>query len=222
MAFDFWIRSGADNVWLDIDPATTRITASVLASGTADLETGLRLMFVEMGHTADTSSADRQVVAKNLNSVSLDNWVIYNPYPYNHHSASLTDTYPSGQSEIDKGYFAVNRAPDFNSDALDRYDKKGNADSAGTYIPFTYNTINPMSSSSAYKEIFELIDADFPNYAVASSTDNLSVGRRLLKVDSGVTKFRCYIWLEGQDIDVVDEISFSSGITLNFGFKTTN
>jgi hypothetical protein len=217
LAFDFWIRSGADDVYLDIDNATTKIEASVPTSGTASLESGLRIMFVEMGFTPDTGSADRQKTAKDLNTVSSSNWVLYNPFPDRHHSASLTDTYDT--DERTQGYYAVNRAPNYSTDTLSRYDKKGVSSSDGTYIPFTFKTINAQSSSSSYKSIFKLIDNDYSNYAVATSSSNLATGHRLLKVDAGVTKFRCYVWLEGQDIDTVDEISFSQGIKLNFGFK---
>jgi hypothetical protein len=220
LAFDFWIRSGADNVHLDIDPATTQISALVDSAGTADLESGMRLMFVEMGYTNDTSSADRQLVAKNLNTVNDDNWIIYNPYPDKYHSASLTDAF--GSDERTNGYYAVNRAPNFDTDTLSRFDKKGNADPNGTYIPFTLNTID--SEGTPYKggenPIFTKIDGDFAHYAQATSVSNMSTGSNILTVNAGITKFRCYIWLEGQDKDTVDEISFSSGVKINFGFKT--
>ena len=57
---------------------------------------------------------------------------------------------------------------------------------------------------------------------MAQDSSTRSTGDAILTVNAGITKFRCYIWLEGQDIDVVDDISFSSGIKVNFGFKTTN
>lgn len=220
MAFDFWIRSGADDVKLDIDNATTNISALVDSAGTRDLESGIRIMFVDMGFTTDTSTSERQLVAKNLNSVNPDNWVIYNPYPDKHHSNSLTDTYNT--TERAQGYYGVNRAPNFTSDALDRYDKKGNPDGEGTYIPFTYKTLKSHEGETAYDEIFTLINDDFAHYAMAQDSSTRSTGDAILTVNAGITKFRCYIWLEGQDIDVVDDISFSSGIKVNFGFKTTN
>ena len=47
----------------------------------------------------------------------------------------------------------------------------------------------------------------------------MSTGKTVLSIKAGVTRVRCYIFLEGQDIDTVDAISFSKGFYFNFGFK---
>ena len=226
VAFDFWLRSGADYN-LDIDSASMKIDPH--ATDTTALESGLRIMFVNLGNEPDATKGQKAFY--DLNDTTDQNWTIYNPYPQLHHNTSLTSSYynaPSGakkdgntsdNAEYLHGYYAVKNIP--SSLPTPQYNKKGQADNEGGLIPFTYWW---LGQDDSYDEVFQLIDDTNPHYAQAGGFDgdgitDMSTGRPVLRIKSGVTRVRCYIWLEGQDIDTVDAISFSKGFYFNFGFK---
>jgi len=234
VAFDFWLRSGADYN-LDIDAASTKMSVIDHGSTTSALETGLRIMFVNLGNAPDALVGQNALYA--LNEPSEEGWAIFNPYPKTHHSTSLTSSYynlPGGtvkdgvttgsgsEGEYELGYYAVKNIP--TPLPTPKYDKSGSLDNTtGSLIPFTYYYLN--SDPTTYETVFELMDKTNSHYLVAgghpghTQTGDLSTGKTVLSIKSGVTRVRCYIWLEGQDIDTVDAISFSKGFYFNFGFK---
>lgn len=225
LAFDFWIKSGSD---YDLDIDSSHTSAKVLSgTDTKNLESGLRMMFAIKGYHADVT--DQSTIANWDVAPTSTQWKIYNPYPYMHHKDSLKDTMPSTKSggefndgdEANFGYYAVKSIPDSES-SVTKYNADAVVDPDGTYIPFTYNYLKDGGITS-YGSFFQEIKAGpggYANYAQAKSNSDLSTGNVVLHVGPGITKVRCYIWLEGQDIDTVDAISFSNGIKLSFGFIT--
>ena len=227
IAFDFWLRSGADYN-LDIDPGSMKINSH--AVDTTSLEDGIRIMFVNLGNEPDATKGQKAFY--DLNDTSDGNWTIVNPYPTRHHNTSLTSSYynlPSGvkkdgnvsdDGEFKLGYYAVKNLPDPLPGV--KYNKKGLEDNDnGKLIPFTYWY---LQQDHSYDDVFQLIDDQNLHYAQAGGfygeeTNDGTTGRNVLKIKSGVTRVRAYIWLEGQDIDTVDAISFSKGFYFNFGFK---
>ncbi len=234
VAFDFWLRSGADYN-LDIDAASVKLSTTDHGTTTSALESGLRILFVNLGNQPDATVGQNELYA--LNDTTDDNWTIYNPYPKLHHSTSLTSSYhnlPGGavgegvtsdDGEYQYGYYAVKNIP--TPLPTPKYGKDGDLDNtAGSLLPFTYYYLN--AHPTAYDSVFELINKSNSHYLVGgghpgqTQTGDLSTGKTVLAIKSGVTRVRCYIYLEGQDIDTVDAISFSKGFYFNFGFKISS
>lgn len=209
IAFDVYIKSSQD---INLKLAdTTQIAALNADAGTGNLETGLRIGFLPLGVSTDTSIANQQSKAYNLNTVATD-WKIWNPNPESHHAATLTG-YNDTDSEATKGYYGAKQ----NTTAVDGLNAKGEtateeeiAANANHYVKYLYKDV----ASSAVPAYLELIDSSNAHYI--QSTEYAG---NVFAVKAGINKVRVYIWLEGNDVDCVDAISISNGLKVALGFE---
>ena len=75
-----------------------------------------------------------------------------------------------------------------------------------------------QESVSNTNNFYELMNSSNTHY-IQGSASTLVPTETVFTVGAGVTKIRVYIWLEGNDIDTVDSISISDGVTINLGFE---
>ena len=209
VAFDLYFRSSTPQaIRLNDNSSITIIDGG---ENMAYLQSGLRIGFINLGSTTDTNAATAQTTAYNLNKATTD-WKIWNPYPYIHHSSSLYEGHNDrSNGEADDGYYAGKITTAGQGD----YDKDGVATVGGDYIKFLYKDVQATSTADTF---FDLMNSDNPHYLQGSTLSLVPTGN-VFTLGAGVTKIRVYIWLEGNDIDCVDSISISDGVTINLGFE---
>lgn len=214
IAFDVYIRSSIDqNIKLN---SNSKIGVIDGGANTASLESALRVGFLPLGTTTDTGADTAQKSAYDLNDVQSD-WSIWNPYPALHHTATLAG-YAEGESELSKGYYGAIS----DTKSVVAYSSLGEAVTVADgeeapadshYVKFLHKD---FENTPAY---YSLIDSSNTHYLPAASADTILPSSNLLAVKAGVTKVRIYVWLEGNDVDCVDAISISDGLTVNIGFE---
>lgn len=209
IAFDLYFRSSS--------PQTIRLndnsSISLIDGGDnlAYLQSGLRLGFINLGSTTDTNATTAQASAYNLNKATTD-WKIWNPFPYVHHSSSLYEGHNDRDTgEATDGYYGGKAT----TAGAGSYNKEGVATVGGDYEKFLYKDVHGTAAETAF---YELFNADNAHYLQGSASSLVPTGN-VFTLGSGVTKIRVYIWLEGNDIDTVDSISISDGVTINLGFE---
>lgn len=212
LAFDIYIKSSQD---LDLKLAsTTSISALDAASGTGNLESGLRMGFLPLGASTDTSTTGQQSSALALNKVQTD-WKIWNPAPTLHHASTLSG-YADGESELSKGYYAANQATNevegLNTNGETATDEE-KAANANHYVKYLHKDVD--GTTPAY---LTLMDSTNAHYIQNPDADNTYSGN-VFKVKAGINKVRIYVWLEGNDVDCVDAISISNGLKIALGFE---
>ena len=208
IAFDVYIRSSIDqSLKLNANTAIELIDGGEI---TADAHSALRVGFLPLGTSTDTSAAGSQSSAVALSTVA-DDWKIWNPYPLLHHGASL-EGHVDGGSEATEGYYGAiantNNEVGYNSKgevALEDATDKG-------YVKFLYKDITEVP---AY---YSLVSPDADTY-VQGTDGNILPDGAIFDVGAGITKVRIYIWLEGNDVDCVDAISISDGLSIDLGFE---
>lgn len=209
IAFDVYIRSSIDqNIKLN---SNTKIGVIDGGANTSSLESALRVGFLPLGTTTDMSADTAQKSAYDLKDVQSD-WSIWNPYPALHHTASLAG-YAEGKSEMSDGYYgAISDTTNVVAySSLGEEAQEGDNDSH--YVKFL---MKDFTETPAY---YSLINSANAHYKPAGSADTILPSSNLLAVKAGVTKVRIYVWLEGNDVDCVDAISISDGLTVNLGFE---
>lgn len=209
IAFDVYIRSSIDQSL----KLNSNSVIGVIDGGqnTASLESALRVGFLPLGTTTDTSAETAQSSAYNLATVGSD-WKIWNPYPNLHHTATL-DGYADGENEASAGYYgAISNTKNVTAfSSLGETALEGDSDSH--YVKFL---VKDFAETPAY---YTLINNENAHYAPAGSADSILPASNIFDVKAGVTKVRVYLWLEGNDVDCVDAISISDGLTVNLGFE---
>lgn len=210
IAFDVYLRSSLDQTLKLNDATSITIRDGVEGGILANLQSALRIGFVNLGSTKN----DNQAEATALNKVK--DWRIYNPYPYLHHSSSLKSGYSGTDNEDTVGYYAAADS----TDNIVGYNSLGEvaneADVDKGFIKFLHNDV-PSDPNTA--GILELMGPANSKYLQAQSADDILPTDNLIDINAGITKLRIYVWLEGNDIDCVDAISISDGLTINLGFE---
>lgn len=211
MAFDVYIRSSIEQTIKLNSNSQINPLEGLDGANAAYLQSALRVGFTSLGTTTDASAMTSQASAYNLNDLQ-DDWKILNPYPYVHHSATLNG-YTEGD-EATKGYYGAKDV----TTSVEAYSSLGELADPGAedshYVKFLYKDID----SSAIPGYYGLLDPTNPHYMMGTEATIVPDGS-LLKVGAGVTKVRIYFWLEGNDVDCVDAISISDGLTVNLGFE---
>lgn len=210
IAFDVYIRSSIDQS-LKLN-ANTAIKLIDGGSITADAQSALRVGFLPLGTSTDTSAAGSQSSAIALNSVASD-WKIWNPYPVLHHGASL-EGHIAGGTEATEGYYGAIA----NTTSEVGFNSKGEAASADGsdkgYVKFLYKDVDSSNVPAYYSLVSPALDT-----YVQGTDGNILPDGAIFNVGAGITKVRIYIWLEGNDVDCVDAISISDGLTIDLGFE---
>lgn len=208
MAFDIYIKASQDlNLKLS---STTTISAANTTAGTGNLETGLRVGFLPLGVSTDTSIAGQQSSAYKLASVQ-DDWKIWNPVPGTHHAATIKG-YTEGDEESNGYYGATDTTTKLAA-------LNGNGETAteeqiaanqNHYVKYLYKDID----KAAVPAYLKLMDKTNTNYVQGQNYDGT-----IFSVKAGINKVRVYLWLEGNDVDCVDAISISNGLSVALGFE---
>lgn len=211
MAFDIYIKASQDlNLKL---ASTTAISAADTTAGTGNLETGLRIGFLPLGVSTDTSIANQQSAAYQLATVQSD-WKIWNPVPDTHHAGTI-DGYTSGSEETNGYYGATDVTTSLaalNGAGTEATQEQIEANQ-NHYVKYLYKDIEKESIPSYLK----LLDSTNSNYVQGQNYSNT-----IFSVKAGINKVRVYVWLEGNDVDCVDAISISNGLSLALGFEVTD
>lgn len=211
IAFDLYFRSSTPQ---DIK-LNDNTTIGLIEGGDnlAYLQSAVRIGFINQGTTTDSNAATAQASAYNLSKATTD-WKVWNPFPYVHHSSTLAGHNDKDTGEANEGYYAGKAVTAGSGD----YNKEGVATVGGDFIKFLYNDVKGTANENAF---FQLMDSSNTHYIQGSDT-SLVPAQNVISLGAGVTKVRVYIWLEGNDVDCVDSISISDGITINLGFEIAN
>lgn len=208
IAFDIYIKSSKE---LNLKLASTTSITALDTKNTGNLETGLRVGFVPQGVSTDTTEAGQQSAAVALNTASKD-WKVWNPVPDAHHASTLNG-YAKDHDEESDGYYGATGQTNLPGSKF--LDAEGNtpADDYATpyYVKFLNKDVDGMDPAPTYLKKFDSSNANYvqgKNYAGT-----------IFQVKAGINKVRVYIWLEGNDVDTVDAISISNGLSVNLGFE---
>lgn len=211
IAFDIYIKASQA---LTLKMANTTAITAYDGENTGNLESGLRIGFLPLGTSTDTSIDKQQSSAVALNKVQSD-WKIWNPYPETHHAATLKGYETTGSEKLN-GYYGANGTTK-DIDALNSKGEEATQEdidaNSNHYVKFLYKDVKSLSETPGY---LTLIDNDFANYMTGIGE---SAPSSVFSVGAGITKVRVYIWLEGNDVDCVDAISISNGLKINLGFE---
>ena len=158
------------------------------------IENSARIAFIKEGHTSSDANI---TTAQTLKTTSDDNVIIWEPN-YDVHTEH-------GVTNARKTYGIETTTTD------------------AEIIPYD-GVVGTVTSSA----MIELSDANATNYPnLFSSVDidiytkcNNATNRELFDIEAGITKFRVYMWLEGQDVDSENQashgdISYYLEFTLN-------
>lgn len=89
----------------------------------------------------------------------------------------------------------------------------------GEYTP-TYAVIKEgknLEFTSGHIESGFILDEE--HFALQNTIKDTDFGNRIFTLPNGVTKFRLYIWVEGQDLDNFESISKGANITVTINFE---
>ena len=203
IAFDIFLRvDGDQTIYLTSDTDVTTI-----GNDERGLKNAARVAFIELGHAA-SSSTPGQLIALN-----------------NHASSPITIWEPNSDSHT---MVVVNSvAPDYSitlEPVLDDQDQP-----TGKYEPVEYRGVSTaISTAQDLKEIVNGTTYDNEDHSVTYTTpvspdiytlEGNNVYTEFLDLDEGVTKFRVYMWLEGQDVDCENNAT-GSDISFKIQFST--
>ena len=193
VVFDLFFQTNA--------AATIYLTSSssVKASKTATgIQNAARVGFVVQGHAAAGTDADTIRALKNDGSVPA---VIWEPNFDVHTAAAVkhaADVYKISTQQTGASQLAYKGV-------------KANINKAAN-IP-----LNPDDASGAADYFADVT----PN--ISTTADGIPTGKyeRVFDLESGVTKVRIYMWVEGQDVDCEDNAS-GGAVAYNLQFSTLN
>ena len=203
IAFDLFVRLDTSQK-VYFTPST-----DVIKKGTEDkgLKNAARVVFVNLGHT--TSSADPSDMIA-LNTGTSSSIIVWEPNS-DAHTQVVVNTV----------------APDLGITLTEKLDAEENP--TGKYQPVAYRGIaTEISSPKALKNIVNgtLTEEEGTVYTkvVNSNIKTLegnAVYNEFATLEAGVTKYRVYMFLEGQDVDCENEAT-GTDISFNIGLSTSN
>ncbi len=201
VAFDIFIKADAD---MDIvlsgnsGVVTTDIEEGgvVIASGDRGIQNAARVAFLEEGHIDSGGSVSSIQAAKNATSSE-----IWEPN-YNAHTAQ-------GAANA-RSVYGITVATDGSAGRLPYNGVKANL--TGIDIKETYNSANSTYFGSV-PITYETTDINTND--IDFRVEDATLGTA--KLQKGITKFRIYWWVEGQDVDAENNAT-GTGMQLNIEF----
>lgn len=157
-------------------------------SNPSGIENAFRIAFINQGNAAETSSLH---TIQNLNSGT--NSIIWEPN-YNSHTASAI--------EHAKNVYSINTT--FNAPRITYYGIKAEIDSK---LRLDVSKANIYDNPNYFAQV---------NPQIATVTNNDQF-QDFINIESGITKIRVYVWLEGQDVDCEDAANYGN-LAINLQF----
>lgn len=173
---------------------TNESDATYTGNNTPGIENAIRYGFVVEG-TVPTGSNLQTIQA--LNNATNDTVYIWEPNYDVHSITAIKNAYDT--------YGIV-----VNQTGNNKIDYDGVIDE----IKLSDNVLLNEANSNKYSNFFKRVDVDYATVA------NFTNYEKIFSVESGITKIRIYIWLEGQDVDcennsAIGNISFKFQLSTN-------
>ena len=186
----------AFDIFLKVDKAqdgyfTPNSTATFTGNNNAGAENAVRIAFLEEGTTAIGSS--KSAIQSMRGGTSSDLY-IWEPNANTHSSTGIANAFSLFGQTI-----SANNAPLSYSGVTGA-------------IPAAQNITLGQATAARYPAYFANVDVDY------KTETGFSTNTQIFDLRAGITKYRVYIWLEGQDVDC--ENGSSSG-DLAFTFQIT-
>ena len=167
---------------------TNESGATYTGNNTPGIENAIRYAFVVEG-TVPTGTNLPTIQA--LNNATADTVYIWEPNYDVHAATAIKNAY-------DTYGITVNATGN----------NKIDYDGVISEIKVSDNVLINEANSTKYNNFFKKVDVDYATVA------NFTNYEKIFSVESGVTKIRMYIWLEGQDVDCENDSAIG-----NIGFK---
>ena len=203
IAFDIFLRLDSEQT-VYLTP-----TSNVLKKGDEDkgLKNATRVAFVELGHTTSSATPEEIVV---LNNGTSSDVVLWEPHVDAHSSTVINSV-----------------APDYGVPLTEIMDGENHT---GLYNDVNYWGINTVISEA--KNLKQMVNGSLTGISsyATSMTSRVDIKTKETNAEyktfknampAGVTKYRVYMWIEGQDIDCENNAT-GSDITFNVQLSTTN